>query len=80
MQDHAVSSRGDVEDQDHAQACSDAMVFPRDRDRLRQEVLEGLNWNLYRIWSTDWFEDPIRETKKLRKAIEERLLDLKNKV
>ena len=55
-------------------------VSARDRDRLRQEILEGLGWNLYRIWSTDWFEDPIRETKKLRKAIEERLLDLKNNV
>lgn len=27
----------------------------RDRDRLRQAVLEGLGWTLYRIWSTDWF-------------------------
>lgn len=24
----------------------------RDRDRLRQEVLEGLGWRLHRIWST----------------------------
>lgn len=28
----------------------------RDRDRLRQEVLENLKWRIYRIWSTDWFE------------------------
>ncbi|MBI3838797.1 MAG: hypothetical protein HY288_12805, partial [Planctomycetia bacterium] len=28
----------------------------RDRDRLRQAVLEGLGWSLHRIWSTDWFE------------------------
>lgn len=48
----------------------------RDRDRLRQEVLEGLGWNLYRIWSTDWFEDPRRETEKLRIAIQTRLSDL----
>jgi hypothetical protein len=48
----------------------------RDRDRLRQEVLEGLGWNLYRIWSTDWFEDPRRETEKLRSAIQARLADL----
>lgn len=26
----------------------------RDRDRLRQEVLEGLGWNIHRVWSTDW--------------------------
>lgn len=48
----------------------------RDRDRLRQEVLEGLGWNLYRIWSTDWFEDPRRETEKLRSAIHARLSEL----
>lgn len=27
----------------------------RDRDRLRQEHLEGLGWRFHRIWSTDWF-------------------------
>lgn len=37
----------------------------RDRDRLRQQVLERLGWQLYRIWSTDWFENPDRETQKL---------------
>jgi very-short-patch-repair endonuclease len=34
----------------------------RDRDRIRQEVLERLGWHIYRIWSTDWFNDPARET------------------
>lgn len=29
----------------------------RERDRLRQEILEGLGWNLVRVWSTDWYED-----------------------
>ena len=37
----------------------------RDRDILRQEVLEGLGWNIYRIWSTDWFLNPNKELKKL---------------
>lgn len=55
-------------------------VSARDRDRLRQEILEGLGWNLYRIWSTDWFEDPVRETEKLRKVIERRLSALKRNV
>jgi very-short-patch-repair endonuclease len=27
----------------------------RDRDRLRQSVLEGLGWRIHRIWSTDWW-------------------------
>ncbi|MGX9358946.1 DUF559 domain-containing protein [Mycoplasma sp. 2575] len=30
----------------------------RDRDRLRQEVLEARGWNIHRIWSTDWFKNP----------------------
>ena len=29
----------------------------RDRDRLRQAVLEGLGWRIYRIWSTDWWRN-----------------------
>ena len=37
----------------------------RSRDRLRQQVLEGLGWKVYRIWSTDWFRDPHRELKLL---------------
>lgn len=42
----------------------------RDRDRLRQEVLEGLGWKIHRIWSTDWFRHPERELKKVVEAIE----------
>ncbi|AGT08841.1 DUF3320 domain-containing protein [Paracoccus aminophilus] len=30
----------------------------RDRDRVRQAVLEGLGWNILRIWSTEWFRAP----------------------
>lgn len=30
----------------------------RDRDRIRQAVLEGLGWTILRIWSTDWFRSP----------------------
>ena len=41
----------------------------RDRDRLRQEVLEGLGWRLHRIWSTDWFRNQERETQRLLFAI-----------
>ena len=43
----------------------------RDRDRLRQEVLEGLGWRLHRIWSTDWFRNPQREANKLLAAIKD---------
>ncbi len=37
----------------------------RDRDRLREQVLKGLHWNLYRIWSTDWFHTRDKEIKRL---------------
>ena len=42
----------------------------RDRDRLRQQVLEGLGWRIHRIWSTDWFRTPDRELGKTSEAIE----------
>jgi very-short-patch-repair endonuclease len=42
----------------------------RDRDRLRQNVLEAHGWVLHRIWSTDWFLRPEEETAKVVQAIE----------
>ncbi|MYF99613.1 DUF3320 domain-containing protein [Candidatus Poribacteria bacterium] len=42
----------------------------RDRDRIRQEVIEGLGWCIHRIWSTDWFRYPDRELRKAVEAIE----------
>ncbi len=41
----------------------------RDRDRLRQSVLEDKGWSFHRIWSVDWFENNKREMEKLKKAI-----------
>lgn len=41
----------------------------RDRDRLRQAVLEGLNWRIHRVWSTDWYRDPEREFARLVQRI-----------
>jgi very-short-patch-repair endonuclease len=42
----------------------------RDRDRLRQEVLEGLGWTIHRIWSTAWFVDRQTEEQRLQRSIE----------
>jgi len=42
----------------------------RDRDRLRQAVLEGLGWRIHRIWSTDWFRNTDQQYRKLVEAIE----------
>lgn len=41
----------------------------RDRDRLRQAVLESLGWRIHRIWSTDWYRNPERELKRAVEAI-----------
>ena len=49
----------------------------RDRDFLRQEVLEGLGWNLYRIWSTDWFRDPHGQTELIKTYLDAKLEELK---
>jgi very-short-patch-repair endonuclease len=51
----------------------------RDRDRLRQEVLERLGWKLHRVWSTDWFNNSPREAQRLREVIATRLADLKKR-
>jgi very-short-patch-repair endonuclease len=45
----------------------------RDRDRLRQEVLESLGWRIVRIWSTDWMRDPEGQIQRVVKAYERRL-------
>jgi very-short-patch-repair endonuclease len=37
----------------------------RDRDQIRQAVLESLGWKIWRVWSTDWFNDPDREAGRL---------------
>ncbi len=41
----------------------------RDRDRLRQEVLEQLGWRLHRVWSTSWVRDKARERERLLGAV-----------
>jgi very-short-patch-repair endonuclease len=41
----------------------------RDRDRLRQTVLEGLGWRLHRVWSTDWWFRRPKEIAKLEEAL-----------
>ena len=43
----------------------------RDRDRLRQEVLEGLGWTIHRIWSTEWFFNRKEEIQKLKQKLQQ---------
>ncbi len=42
----------------------------RDRDRLRQEVLQKLGWRIYRIWSREWNRDRESQIHKLIERIE----------
>jgi very-short-patch-repair endonuclease len=41
----------------------------RDRDKIRQSMLERLGWRIHRVWSTDWFNSPQRETERLLEAL-----------
>lgn len=45
----------------------------RERDRLRQHILEGLGWDIYRIWSTEWWRDAQRAKDKLITHLQQRL-------
>ena len=40
----------------------------RDRDRLRQQVLEAKGWRFHRIWSTEWFRNRELELDKAEQA------------
>jgi hypothetical protein len=44
-------------------------LWARERDRLRQDVLEHLGWRFHRIWSTDWFYNRRAEIERLRLAL-----------
>lgn len=43
----------------------------RDRDRIRQAVLEDRGWTIHRIWSSDWFHRPEEELQRVLTAIEQ---------
>lgn len=41
----------------------------RDRDRLRQQVLEAHGWIIHRLWSADWYLRPETELARIEAAI-----------
>ncbi|MFJ9700588.1 DUF3320 domain-containing protein [Streptomyces fradiae] len=55
--------------------CDGAMYHSskaaRDRDRLREQVLTGLGWRLYRIWGTDWYRGRAAAELRLKEAVEQ---------
>ena len=42
----------------------------RDRDRLRGSVLRNMGWNLYRVWSAEWYRNPEIEGQKLQQFLQ----------
>ncbi|TJZ82896.1 DUF3320 domain-containing protein [Paracoccus hibiscisoli] len=46
-------------------------LWARERDRLRQDILENLGWRFHRIWSTDWFHRREAEIARLAQALSE---------
>ena len=52
-------------------ACYHSSIWARERDRLRQAVLEQKGWTVHRIWSTDWFYNRDAELSKVLAAIEQ---------
>ena len=53
--------------------CDGAMyhssAFARERDKIRQQVLEGLGWTLFRAWSTDWWTNKAGALEKVHNAL-----------
>lgn len=52
----------------------------RDRDRLRQDILERMGWHFYRIWSTDWFRNKRVEKERLLNAAKEAIENAPRKI
>ena len=55
-------------------------LWARERDRLRQAVLENLGWRFHRIWSTDWFYRRQAEIDRLAKALQQAKTDLESEI
>lgn len=47
----------------------------RDRDKVREQVLRGLGWNILRVWSTDWWFDAKGAAVRLHEALTALLAD-----
>lgn len=37
---------------------------------LRDQLLQGLGWNIYHLWSTDWYRNRDLSRKRLLEAVE----------
>ena len=63
--------------------CDGAMyhssAFARERDKIRQAVLENPGWKIFRVWSTDWWTNKEGAVKKLDAALHEFLEESRQK-
>ena len=41
----------------------------RDREIVQPDALHGLAWNVMRVWSADWYNNPVRVINRIEKAI-----------
>ncbi len=57
--------------------CDGAMyhssAYARERDKIRQGVLEGLGWTLFRVWSTDWWTNKSKALEEVDAALRTQL-------
>ena len=44
--------------------------YARERDYMRQRILESRGWKFVRIWSTDWWRDPQSQVRRVLAALE----------
>ena len=52
-----------------------ASATARDRDKVREQVLRGLGWNILRVWSTDWWFDDAGCAERLHVSLKSLLED-----
>jgi REase_MTES_1575 len=51
-------------------ATDHSSEYARERDYMRQRILESRGWKFVRIWSTDWWRDPQSQVRRVLAALE----------
>lgn len=54
--------------------------YARDRDKVRQKILEDLGWNIHRIWSDEWLDDKASEINLIKDRVKECLEKTENEI
>lgn len=49
----------------------------RDREHLRKSVLESMGWKMFRVWSTEWINNPMGEQRRLLDFINDAIVTYK---